>query len=71
MKEYLFYTFEGNTTSPTNRDVENCQLLGRETGENYSQAEEKLLQNNPWIEETGFDIDEIYHFQIVSDRTQE
>lgn len=65
MKEYLFYTCEGYTTSPINVEVENCQLLGREIGDNHSQAKQKLLQNNPWIKEVGFDVSKILCVQLM------
>ena len=59
MKEYIFYSFEGYTESPTGDTVENIQLLGIEKGNNEEEAKENLIKNNKWIEESGFDKYEI------------
>ena len=55
MKEYVFYTFEGYTESPTGEMVENIQLLGFENGKNEKHARENLIKDCQWIEESGFD----------------
>ena len=38
MKEFIFYTFEGYTESPTGKMVENLQILGFEKGKNENEA---------------------------------
>ena len=39
MNEYIFYTCEGYTEPPAEGHVvENCQVLGRETGETAEEA---------------------------------
>jgi len=56
VNEYLFYTPEGRTLAPdASREVENCQVLGRARGRNPAEAKTALLQDNPWIVESGFD----------------
>ena len=56
MNEYLFYTPEGQTIPPdASREVENCQVLGRARGRTLAEAKTALLQDNPWIVESGFD----------------
>lgn len=58
MAEYIFYTYEGYTQDPSGNDVQNCQLMGRSTGDNQREALCNLLDENPWIEEHDFDPDE-------------
>jgi len=68
MKEFIFYTHKGITMgADISASVENCQLLGREIGDNLEQARQNLIRNNPWIEEAGFDIHKIRSVQIVND----
>lgn len=67
MKEYLFYTAEGATYSPNiTTDIENCQLLGYSKGKDKSTALQNLLIENPWIEESQFDISKFMGVQIFS-----
>ncbi len=54
MRKYIFYTFEGHTQSPNGDEVENCQMLGESIGENENDALEKLMANNPWIKDLGY-----------------
>jgi len=68
MNEYIFYTCEGYTEPPLeDKTVENCQVLGRATGKNAEDAKENLLKNNSWIVECGFDIEEAFSEQILSE----
>lgn len=67
MKEYVFYTHEGFTQSPTNIDVENLQILGFANGENYKIALNELLRQNPWILEYGFDPFRIKAVEVLYD----
>ncbi len=64
MKEYIFYTFEGFTQSPTGKDVENMQVLGFECGDSQESAKAILLSNNKWIEECGYDETKILSRQL-------
>ena len=66
MREFMFYTLEGYTEGPHGEEVDNCQLLGRETGENVNQAAKKLIEKNPWIEEAGFNVGEMLFVEIVN-----
>ena len=72
MNEYIFYTTEGETIAP-NEDVavENCQVLGRIEAKNAQQAKEKLLQENTWVNEAGFDTSEILVQQIMTTAQKE
>jgi len=68
MRDYIFYTTEGHTIAPKeNVDVENCQVLGISSGNNIEEAEKKLLNDNPWIEEAGFSDNEFLARQILTD----
>ena len=66
MKEYIFYTFEGFTQSPTGKGVENMQILGIEYGASQESAKATLLSNNKWIEEYGYDDTKILSRQLSS-----
>lgn len=69
MNEYIFYTYEGYTKPPIeDKEVDNCQVLGRARGRTQKEAKEFLIKNNPWIEECGFDIHAMICKQIVSGR---
>lgn len=71
MNEYIFYTCEGYTYPPREgKEVENCQVLGRAEGQNINEAELTLLETNPWIEECGFDIENVIGKQIVNETLQ-
>lgn len=50
MNEYIFYTAEGLTYPPReDKEVENCQVLGRGCGTNEIEARENLIKQCPWI----------------------
>jgi hypothetical protein len=66
MKEFIFYTFEGYTESPTGKVLENLQILGFEKGENENQAFKTLINNNQWIIKSGFNKDKIISKQLAS-----
>lgn len=67
MNEYLFYTTEGVTYPPNiTADIENCQVLGYSKGKDKSLALHNLLVENPWIEESQFDVSKIIGVQIFS-----
>lgn len=68
MNEYLFYTPEGDSEPPRQDcTVENCQLLGRIHAKRMAEAKKKLLTENPWIVEAGFDPSEIRCVQILTE----
>lgn len=45
---YLFYTDEGYTISPNDKDVENFQILGFEEGVDKEDALRNLHKSNMW-----------------------
>ena len=65
IKNYMFYTEEGYTESPKGIKVQNFQILGFESAENYKNAKLNLLQNNPWILGAGFNFDSIEYKEIL------
>ena len=64
--EYIFYTTEGYTEVPNNIEIENCQVLGTVRGCNESEAQENLMNENPWITEAEFDPAEFIVRQILT-----
>ena len=52
--EYIFFTGEGLTQSPTGCQIENMQVLGFAKGNSEISALKKLLEDNPWIEKMGY-----------------
>lgn len=58
LKNYIFITTEGYTFSPNNSDiepdVENCQVLGFESGKNPEEAFYNLKINNLFLTELGY-----------------
>lgn len=68
MHQYIFYTPEGWTAPPNEgMTVENCQLLGFAKGDNLNNAFEKLLGDNQWIIECGYDISQITGIRIIKE----
>ena len=66
MTEYIFYTTEGFTQAPDGNDIENCQLLGRAFGKDKHDALSNLLKENSWIEDRGFELDEVICNELSS-----
>lgn len=68
MNEYIFYTSEGFTEPPDgNCEVDNCQMLGRANGVDAREARKKLLEENPWIEQAGFDPGKFFVKRLLTD----
>ena len=68
MNEYIFYTCEGYTYPPKeNKEVENCQVIGRAWDNNEQQAKKNLIKTQPWIEECGFDSNEFICKQLLTE----
>ena len=66
MKKYIFITPEGHTTSPDNEEIENMQVIGIvENISNEDEALKKLLQENDWIFDKGFNVAEFICYEIV------
>lgn len=70
MKEFIFYTCEGYTESPTEKPVENIQILGFEEGTTIQEANKNLLKKRPWIIESGFNEQEIIYKQLLDEKTK-
>ena len=69
MNEYVFYTTEGVALPPEeDKVVDNCQILGFVKAKNISEAKDLLLEDNPWIVETGFSISEILVRQVLTNK---
>ena len=65
IKEYIFLTNEGNTTSPNDQEIHNCQYLGRAKGKDVEEARANLLEANKWIEESGFNINDAFYEEVM------
>ena len=59
MARYIFYTDEGYTVAPNEKNIDNLQILGTEDGLDEKEAIGNLFKNNTWILESGFSIDKI------------
>ncbi len=62
--QYVFFTEEGYTIAPNNDTLDSYQILGFEAGETPSDAMSLLLDNNPWISGSGFDVSKV-QYRIV------
>lgn len=72
MNEYIFYTTEGFTEAPNVfASVENCQVIGREFGRDVKSAMNNLIDNNGWINECGFNMDDIVSLQVLTEQQRE
>ena len=59
MENFIFYTWEGYTESPTGKTVENMQILGFAKGKRETEAKKILLNENSWNIENGFKQEKI------------
>lgn len=65
MKNYIFITPEGDTTSPNGEEIENMQVMGIvENVSNENEALKKLLLENEWIIDAEFNIAEFICYEI-------
>lgn len=72
MNEYIFYTNERFTIPPhEEKEVENCQVLGRAFGDNEKNACDNLVKDNPWIKDCGFDIEKAVSMQLLTKETKQ
>jgi len=55
MRYFIFLTQEGFTTTPTNNNIENLQVLGIAKGKNKKQAFENLIKENKYLLTAGYD----------------
>jgi len=66
MKKFIFVTSEGETIAPNGSDVENLQVIGIvDNVENEDEALKKLLQENSWIFDAGFNVAEFITYEIL------
>ena len=65
-KKFLFITKEGKTKAP-NEDVyiQNMQVIGIiENVSSEDEAYKKLLRENPWIWDSGFNVAEFIVYEL-------
>lgn len=66
--QYIFITTEGETIAPNSEyPIENCQVLGIVDAENEKGAIHKLIEKNPWIEPSGFDVSQTRCIQLLTE----
>ena len=66
--KYIFITTEGETLAPNpNQEIENCQVLGIVDSDNKAEAINKLLSENQWLQNSGFDISQSRCLQILTE----
>ena len=68
MKKYIFITKEGRTEAPNlDIEVENMQVIGIVDEVNdEDEALKKLLKENSWIWDSGFNVAEFIAYEIIS-----
>lgn len=54
MNRYLIYTTEGHCSAPDHQDILAYQLLGIVDANSKSEAENRLLEDNPGFLEAGY-----------------
>jgi hypothetical protein len=59
MAKFILYTDEGYTISPSGQELESLQILGFEEAKNIKDGIQLLLENNPWIDKSGFKTESI------------
>ncbi len=67
MNKYIFITKEGFTQAPNqNIEIDNMQVIGIvDNVENEDDALKKLLIENSWIWESGFNVAEFIVYKII------
>lgn len=65
MGTYIFYTDEGYTVAPNNKELDSLQILGIEDGETEKEALANLYGHNGWIKENGFSESRIRCYAIL------
>lgn len=62
----IFFTQEKKLLpSPNGDEIDSFQVLGVGSGKTFNEALSNLLDNNSWITETGFDLEDIGFYQIA------
>ena len=66
--QYIFITTEGETIAPNSEySIENCQIIGIVDSESEKGAIHKLIEENPWIESSGFDVTQARCIQLLTE----
>lgn len=53
-KKFLFFTSEGFTYDPNNKEIENMQILGDATGKDILEAFKNFKINQPYLKKFSF-----------------
>lgn len=64
-RNFIFYTPQGYCSAPNSEEVDNFQVLGFAEGRTKDDALAELLQENRWISQMGYDLDEITFKEII------
>lgn len=54
MKNFLFFTSEGFTFDPKNKEIQNMQILGDGLGKNLDEAFINFKTNQPYLKDFTF-----------------
>jgi hypothetical protein len=66
MKKYIIITSEGETLSPSGKEINNLQVIGIvDNVSNEDEALKKLLKENAWIWDSGFNVAEFIYYEIL------
>lgn len=65
MKNYLFFTSEGFTYDPNNKEIQNMQILGDGLGKNLDEAFINFKTNQPYLK--NFSFKNIMAIQTIGD----
>lgn len=65
MKNYLFFTSEGFTYGPKNKEIQNMQILGDATGNDVLEAFKNFKINQPYLK--NFSFTNVMAIQTIDD----
>ncbi len=65
MKNYLFFTSEGFTYDPKNKEIQNMQILGDATGNDVLEAFKNFKINQPYLK--NFSFTNVMAIQTIDD----
>ena len=64
-KNFLFFTNEGFTYDPNNKEIQNMQLLGDATGKDVLEAFKNFKINQPYLK--NFSFENVMAIQTIGD----
>ena len=64
-KNYLFFTSEGFTFDPNNKEIQNMQILGDATGKDILEAFKNFKINQPYLK--NFSFKNVMAIQTIGD----